>query len=1569
MTGVEQGSDVASGRDRHVLAGFHPAVQAWFRESFASPTSAQELAWPPILAGKSTLLAAPTGSGKTLAAFLTALEKLMFEPPPSPARRCRILYVSPLKALAIDVERNLRAPLAGILQAAGERGEKCFSPVIAVRSGDTPAAERRLMARRPPDVLITTPESLFLILSSRARALLSGVQVVILDEIHALAGSKRGAHLALSIERVAEIAGGEPQRIGLSATARPLDEVARFLGGGCRAIDGQWRPRPVAVVAAPERKRLELRVEVPVAEMARPGSDEIGAIPSASRRQSVWQAIHPRLLELVRSHRSTIIFVNSRRLAERLAAALNDLAGEEIVRAHHGSIAREQRLILEELLKAGRLPALVATSTLELGIDMGAVDLVIQIEAPPSVASGVQRIGRGSHQAGAVSHGVLIPKYRGDLLSMAAITRAMQAGEVEPIEVPRCPLDVLSQQLVSMVLDGPRRVDDLDELVCRAAPYAGLSRAQLEGVLDMLAGRYSSERFADLRPRLVWDRRHGTVRAREGTRALVVANAGTIPDQGLFGVFLVPAGTASIDGGHGHGHGHGHGRSRPTSQRVGELDEEMVLESHVGDVFVLGASSWRIVEITRDRVLVVPATGEPGRMPFWKADRPPRPLALGLAIGRLTREILAATPLEAKNKLVAEHSLDESTAESLIAYLADQRRASGVVPDDRTIVLERFRDELGDYRLCLLSPFGGRLHATWALAIESTLKRAGEPEVDIIWTDDGIVIRIPNRERLPDASDLLPRPDETRDQIVAALGKSSLFAARFREAASRALLLPRRRPGARTPLWMQRRRAADLLRVAADFPSFPIVLETFRECLQEVLDLPALEELARGAQRRDLRLVTVDTGSPSPFAASLLFNYAASYLYEGDTPLAERRAQALSVDLRQLHELLGEAELRELLAAEVLDEVERALQGLEPGRRATSADQLHDLLLRLGDLTATEVSARIADPHGDAPGRDESQSRRDSGRPDGEPSSESSRLANELLENERAIEIRLAGSERLIAAEDAGRFRDAFGLPLPPKTAAGLPASFLEPVTAALDGIVARYARTHGPFKLEEFASRYALDTTVTASVLARLVGQGLLVEGELRPGSIGRDYCDVEVLARLRRRSLARLRHQVEPVAADAFVRFLLAWQGIDGGGDGGGGSGSGSGSATLLDVVERIQGFPIPVSVLDEVIRARLPEYLPADLDRLTTIGDVIWLGVAPLGDHDGRIALYLASELPLLRPVSAGGRPSEEIHQAIRELLATRGASFFSDLHDKIGGLQQTLVDALWSLVWAGEVTNDTCAPLRALGSKRSPAQRGRRIRSFGSHRSCLTSPPAAAGRWSLLGSRAEVEPSETERLVATSAQLLARYGILTGSSVAAENVQGGFSRLYPVLSALEEQGRARRGYFVAGLGGSQFADPGAIEKLRSLREPALLLAHDWRSRSEDCPASASTNDRHGFVLAASDPANPFGTVLAWPHHEARLARASGSHVVLVDGALAGFLTNDGAELKLFLPDAEPARSAVGLVAARAIARFADHRGQHNIGWASESPNANRQFDPFFVAAGFQPWGRGFSRSRRE
>ncbi len=1492
------------------LDSFHPAVRRWFQASFAAPTAAQVKGWPPIIQGRSTLLLAPTGSGKTLAAFLAALDRLMFSPEPPKKERCRVLYVSPLKALAVDVERNLRAPIAGISAAAARDGtEQIRVPTLAIRSGDTPASDRARMARTPPDILITTPESLYLLLTSSSRDVLRSVDTVIVDEIHSVVSSKRGAHLFLSLERLEILRTSKRplQRIGLSATQRPLEEVGRLLGGGePSGRRGGWKPRPVEIVDAGSRKAFDVTVEVPVEDMARLG--EVLEIPSGPAagppaRRSIWPSIHPRLVELVRAHRSTMIFVNSRRLAERLASALNETAGEEIALAHHGSVAREKRLEIEDRLKRGELPAIVATSSLELGIDMGAVDLVVQIEAPPSVASGMQRIGRASHSVGAVSRGVIFPKYRGDLLACATVTLRMREGKIEETFYPRNPLDVLAQQIVAIASMEEIGVEDLYSLVRRAAPFAELPRGSFEGVLDMLSGRYPSDEFAELRPRIVWDRIGGTVRGREGSRRVAVVNAGTIPDRGLYGVFL-----AGDEGG--------------KSRRVGELDEEMVFESRPGEVFLLGASSWRIEEITHDRVLVTPAPGEPGKMPFWHGDRPGRPPEFGRAIGELARTLATAGKREAIQRLAQDHGLDRRAAANLRAYLDEQSEATGEVPSDRTIVVERYLDEVGDWRVCILSPFGARVHAPWATAVLAKLREGAgtgptglhpQPnprasDAEMLWSDDGIVFRLPESEEPPDVSDFLPAPDEVEDLVARNLGQTSLFAARFRENAARALLLPRRHPGRRSPLWTQRKRAADLLAVASRYGSFPILLETYRECLRDVFDLPGLVEILRRVASRRIRIVTVDSRAPSPFAASLLFSYVSNFIYDGDAPLAERRAQALSVDQAQLKELLGEAELRELLDARAIEELERSLQRLE-GRPVGNPDALHDLLLSLGELTGEEIRMRAW------------------------PTDAVERWLSRLVAERRVIAVSIAGERRFAAAEDAARLSDALGVPPPP----GLPDAFLEAVEDPLGNLVSRWARTHGPFRAEDVAARFGLPIPPVRAALERLAEEERVVEGEFLPGGRSREWCDAGVLKALRRRSLAKLRKEVEPVDAPAFARFLAEWQGV---------TRPRTGLDALLSSIEQLQGAPVPASVLEtEILAGRNAAYKPADLDLLCAAGEVMWRGIAAVGPYDGRIALYLPDRYRLLAPPP--GSAEGKLAGAIRELLERRGALFFSDLARETGAFPRELVEALWDLVWAGEVTNDTLAPLRAY--VRGPAARASRRQFRGrSFRSRRAGPPGSEGRWSLLPGAApgSLAPTETERRAALTLSLLERYGVLTREAVHAEDVPGGFSTVYPVAKAMEEAGRVRRGYFVAGLGAAQFAQPGADDRLRALREPS--------------------EEPQTLVLAATDPANPYGAAIAWPEREgARPQRLAGAQVVLADGRLVAWIGRAERNLLTFLPESDPERTESARAIASALAALVaeGRRRALLIAKVDGADPAASQLASFLTEAGFLPGSRGY------
>ena len=1451
---------------------FGPATRAWFGGSFEGPTQVQREGWPAIARGEHSLLIAPTGSGKTLAAFLWAIDKVSRLPTDAPAG-VRVLYVSPLKALVYDVERNLRAPLVGIRRSGELIGHPVRPIEVSVRTGDTSQRARREMARRPGDLLVTTPESLYLLLTSQARSILATVDTIIVDEIHALAPTKRGVHLALSLERLAAMTERDPQRIGLSATARPLDVVAKALGGD----------REVCVIDAAAPPNLELSVHVLVPDMTRPSAhlalelsepepassavvavdltDDEAPDPgddpyddpiygealarmtaSPEERTSIWPSIHPELIALIRSHRTTIIFTNSRGLCERLAGSINELAEEELVRAHHGSVAHEQRTEIEELLKEGKLPGLVATSSLELGIDMGTVDLVVQIESPGSVASGLQRVGRAGHGVGEISRGRIFPKHRGDLLEATVVAREMLAGAIEPLRVPRNCLDVLAQQIVAMCVDTTRTVEEIEQLVRRTYAYQDLTRTVLHSVLDMLVGRYPSSDFAELRPRLIWDREGDTLTARGDAKMIAILSGGTIPDRGLYAVYL------GADG-----------------PRLGELDEEMVYEMRPGEVFILGASTWRVVDITRDRVIVSPAPGEPGRMPFWKGPALGRPIETGRALGRFVREVAALPEDEARARLAGQHHLNEHASTNLIRYLAEQREASmGALPTDRAIVIERFRDELGDYRVCILSPFGARVHAPWALALQGLLAARAGFEVQTLYSDDGIALRFATvDEDTPFTELLIPEPEEVEELVVEQLASSALFASAFRESAARALLLPRRRPGHRSPLWAQRLKAQTLLAVARQYPSFPIVLEAYRECLQDVFDVPALKRLLEAIHRREVQVIDVETQSASPFARSLVFAWVAAYLYEGDAPVAERRAQALMLDRNLLRELLGAEELRQLLDADVIAQLEEELQALADGRRARHADGLHDLLRRVGDLTAAEVDARCVGGSG-------------------------AEWLAQLDKQRRAVRMRVGGAERWVAIEDVARYRDGLGA-MPP---AGLPQVYLERVDQALEGLVARYARTHTPFALTLITERYQLPVGPTETVLRSLVREGRLVEGELRPDGTTLEWCDAEVLRRLRRRTLALLRDQVAPVEADVLGRFLPSWHGV--------GAGR-SGLARLEEVVAQLEGLPLSFRDLERtILPARVQGYHAGMLDELGAVGAVVWTGRSAQGET---VALYRRDRVPYLVDMNEDAAPDDPLPRAILAHLEARGASFLVDIRmpgmdGGMDGGMDLLMEALWELVWAGLVTNDTFLPLRAASVTRKVGARGKR--------GAKVRTRAAGGRWSLVSQLIGARPSDTERAHQRALMLLERYGIVSREAALQEGLLGGFAGVYPVLAAMEESGRVRRGYFVDGLGGAQFAYPGAVDRLRAARDPA------------------ATNQV--LVLAAAEPAQPYGALLPWPPlrvpGSGTPKRVIEAHVVLVDGAAVLYVERGGRRLLSFVASEDEGRLEVALGALRSI-----------------------------------------------
>ncbi|MCM0619561.1 ATP-dependent helicase [Nocardioides bruguierae] len=1547
--------DVPDALDR-----FSEPTRTWFRAAFAEPTAAQTGAWDAIAAGRHALVVAPTGSGKTLSAFLSAIDGLMTSPvPEEKEKRCRVLYVSPLKALAVDVERNLRAPLTGIRHTADRLGTRVHDVQVGVRSGDTTAADRRRLTTRPPDVLITTPESLFLMLTSQARESLRGVETVIVDEVHAVAGSKRGAHLALTLERLDELLERPAQRVGLSATVRPLEEVAQFLGG----------PAPVEIVAPPAAKQWELEVVVPVEDMEQPGGAEAAREPdpfevddgfeaptrpdpdAARRASSIWPHVEERVADLIEAHRSTIVFANSRRLAERLTARLNAIAAERagveaepgdvvprtpgpgappaetmaqagvadgvvegapvLARAHHGSVSKDQRALIEDDLKRGRLPAVVATSSLELGIDMGSVDLVIQIESPPSVASALQRVGRAGHQVGETSHGVLFPKHRGDLAPTAVSVERMRTGAIESLHVPANPLDVLAQQVVAMTSMDTLEVDALFGLVRRAAPYSALPRSAFDSVLDLLSGRYPSDEFAELRPRVVWDRVTGEVTGRPGAQRLAVTSGGTIPDRGLFGVFLV-----------------GGSEEKGPGKRVGELDEEMVYESRVGDVFALGATSWRIEDITHDRVLVSPAPGLPGKLPFWRGDTLGRPAELGEAVGALTRE-LAGMPRPKAEARAREQGLDENAASNLVGYVHEQAESTTTVPSDVTLLLERFRDELGDWRLVLHSPYGVPVHAPWALAINARLRERYGIDGQAVASDDGIVVRVPDTDAEPPGADVLVfSPEEIEDVVTTEVGGSALFASRFRECAARALLLPRRDPGRRSPLWQQRQRAASLLEVASKYPSFPIVLEAVRECLQDVYDLPGLVTLLSRVEQRSVQVAEVTTTTPSPFARTLLFGYVAQFVYEGDSPLAERRAAALSLDQSLLAELLGRAELRELLDPDVVTEVEAELQRLAEDRRVKDAEGVADALRLLGPLSTAEVQERSV-PGTDAVTVEE--------------------WLTGLAASRRAVQVRMAGEERWAMVEDVGRLRDGLGVPVPP----GTPDAFTDPVDDPLADLVGRYARTHGPFTADEVAARLGLGSAVVRHTLQRLVAAGRVMDGEFRPGGSGTEWCDAEVLRRLRRRSLARLREEIEPVDPDALGRFLPAWQHVEavepaaperspGHREPRARRGALRGVDGVVAAIDQLAGAIVPASALESlVLPARVTDYEPAHLDELTSTGEVVWAGHGALGGADGWVSLHLADTAHLTLPAPATGPAGAQdggswpaLHAALLEVLDGGGAWFFHQLVTQVGATgvtatEQNVATALWELAWGGVVGNDTLSALRALTRSGRATQRTRRaparprLASTTSGRGGARprgvvrgGPPETVGRWSLLP---EVDADPTRRAHAAAERLLERYGVLTRGSVVAERVPGGFAAVYKVLSAFEDSGRTRRGYFVAGLGAAQFGSAGAVDRLRT---------------HADAPRVADPAARpQAVVLAASDPANPYGAALDWPQRPApegaeaaessghRPGRKAGAIVVVVDGRLALYLERGGKTLLSFTDDPDELATAAGALVAAA------------------------------------------------
>ncbi|HEX6533255.1 MAG TPA: DEAD/DEAH box helicase [Gemmatimonadaceae bacterium] len=1461
---------------------FHPLIAAWFAETFGGASEPQRLGWPAIETGAHTLILAPTGTGKTLAAFLWELNQLIVRGAAEPLPNAvQILYISPLKALGNDIHRNLERPLAE-LRARFERAGEPFPEIrVAVRTGDTPAAARARMTRKAPHILITTPESLAIMLTApKGRGMFALTRAVIVDEIHAVAGTKRGAHLALSLERLEALCEAPPQRIGLSATQRPLDEVARYLGGCTPPADDGAPPefRPVTIVDCGLVKRMELSVVSPVPDLG-----DVGG--------SVWPAVAELVLGHIRRARTTLVFVNNRAQAERIAARVNALAGEELARPYHGSLARERRLALERALKAGELPALVTTSSLELGIDIGSVDLVLQLQSPKRVSAALQRVGRAGHSLGEASRGVLVPTHRDDLVESAAIVGAMREGDVEPTRVPQNTLDVLAQVLVAMASVEDWTSAAMLRLVRGAYPYHRLARAAFDEVLGMLSGKYASDLAAELEPRLTWDRIGDRVSGSRASRLVATISGGTIPDRGLYTVNL------------------------PDRTRLGELDEEFVHESRVGDVFQLGSATWRIGAIEHDRVVVTPAPGAPARMPFWHGEFSTRSPELSRRVGALRRELAraGADDVAIDAELAERYACDPAAARSLREYVAEQRAATGIVPDDRTILIEHFRDEMGAVRVIVHSVFGGRVNAPWGMAlaqrVRETLGRGDEArgaDVQVLATDDGIMLRLPDLGAPPPVHALLGlSADEAERRVVDEVGATSLFGARFRMSAARALLLPRGSPRRRMPLWLQRLKAGDLLEVVRRFPSFPILVETYREVLRDAFDLESLREVLDAIAAGRVTVRTVETPQASPFAASLQFGFVMDWMYADDTPRAERRAALLSVDRTLLGEVMGEEESDDD-TAHALAELLAERRGTAPGRRARSADELAHLLDRAGDLSVEELRERVAEPEARGSAVDPLE---------------------ELLASARAVAIPFAtpgGVEwRVVLAESYPTYAAAFGAERVARVRVGraleeraagdvLPAALATPVLeprAARREILARFLALAGPITVSEVRARYGWGARWIEARLTEWERTGRLVCARFRRGVTATEWCSRRIAERARRRALAALRRQIQPVELPAFASFLQHWQHVDprerlDGPDG------------LEIVLHQLAGAPRPAEGWErDYLPARLGSYDPGWLSRLGASGQVMWAGDAR-ADASGALVLAAVRFFPrgegaLWLPEMVDA-PLGDAAVLVRETLERMGASFVADLQASTGLAMLPVRDALRELVAAGIVTNDTVEamrevarlrPLPARGGRDEPdptrwlpstftpspgrpvVQRRPSARRLPKWRRPDLPGPASGwvGRWSLVrpargapgGSWGVLAPEE-ERAEAIARRWLERYGVVTRDWWRRERPAVSWRAIYRELRRLELRGEVRRGYFVEGLSGAQFALPDAVERLRAARD-----------EGSDAPL---------VVLAASDPANPYSlplesvprTTLTRPRgHGALLVTRAGVVLVSAEG----------------------------------------------------------------------------------